>query len=387
MKLKVALVHDYLKDAGGAERVLKVLTEIYPEAPIYTSFRVRDSDAGRIFDGREIHESFLAPILKIWRLYSPLRFLLPIIWGSFDLSKYDLVITSSSNYIARGFRVGKNTKVVCYCHTPPRFLYGFKTGYDWKKNIIVRIYGEIIGWYLRIYDKATAQRINYWIANSRNVAERIMRFYGKESVVIYPPVTVSHRESSFLRGPASQSASLSGSLDAKPYFLTVSRLVGSKGLVETVKLANRLNFHLKVVGSADGFTSVEDHLKKIGRENVEFLGRVSDKELWDLYKNAKGFIALARDEDFGLTVVEAQAAGVPVIAFNGGGFRESVVDGKTGILINDLKERTLENAIKKFERMKWNKRVILKNTERFSKQNFIRDFKEYINSCMRQHDN
>lgn len=363
--MKVAIVHDYLKDAGGAERVLKVLTEIYPKAPIYTAFKVADSDADKIFKDREVHESFLAPILKIWRLYSPLRFLLPVIWGSFDLSKYDLVITSSSNYIARGFKVGEKTKVICYCHTPPRFLYGFKTGYDWKKNVFVRLYGEIIGAYLRVFDKETARKIKYWIANSENVKERIKRFYGKEAEVIYPPVSIAGSNFPSVRSE-------------EKYFLTVSRLVGSKGLIETVKLANEMNFKLKVVGSADGFTSVADELKRIGGENVEFLGRVGDEELWKLYASAKGFIALAQDEDFGMTVVEAQAFGVPVIAFNGGGFRESVVDGKTGILINDLREETLKSAINKFSRMKWNKKAIKDNAKKFSKEKFEKKMIEFV---------
>lgn len=368
--MKIALVHDYLKDAGGAERVLKVLTELYPKAPIYSSFCVYGSDAYNIFKNKEIHESFLAPILKIWRLYSPLRFLLPIVWGSFDLSKYDLVITSSSNYIARGFRVGKNTKVICYCHTPPRFLYGFKTGYDWKKNIFVRIYGEVIGYFLRIFDKATTRNINYWIANSKNVQARIKKFYDKESTVIYPPVDVE------------EIMKATKNIKKENYFLIAARLVGSKGLIETVGLANKLNINLRIVGSADGFTSVEDYLKRIGGENVEFLGRVSDEKLWRLYAGAKGFIALAKDEDFGMTVVEAQAAGTRVIAFNGGGFRESVIDGKTGILINDLSERTLERAIKKIDTLKFNTKILRANAKRFSKENFEKNFLSFVDKVV-----
>ncbi len=364
--MKVALVHDYLKDAGGAERVLKVLSDMYPSAPIYTSFKVAGSDADKIFKDKKIHESWLAPILKIWRLYSPLRFLLPIIWGSFDLSKYDLVITSSSNYIARGFRVGKNTKVICYCHTPPRFLYGFKTGYDWRKNIFVRIYGEAIGYYLRIFDKNSASKVNYWIANSINVQNRIKKFYDKDSIVIYPPVNVS------------EIINTTKNIKKENYFLIVSRLVGSKGLLETVKLANDLNFSLKIVGSADGFTSVENELKAIGKNNVEFLGRVEDADLWKLYAQALGFIALARDEDFGMTVVESLAAGTTVIAFNGGGFKESVVDGKTGILINDTNTETLKKAIERFNKTKWDKKKIQENAKKFSKERFEKEIIEFV---------
>jgi glycosyltransferase involved in cell wall biosynthesis len=362
---------------------LKVLTEIYPEAPIYTAFRVRGSHADEIFSDREIHESFLAFILKIWRLYSPLRFLIPLVWWSFDLSGYDLVITSSSNYIARGFRVGGKTRVVCYCHTPPRFLYGFKTGYDWKKNIFIRAYGELIRRFLVIYDKAAASRIDYWIANSENVRERIKKFYGKEAVVIYPPVDVPANFDNFLfRGPRRNGSASYKFFGNSPYFLVVARLVGSKGLFETVKAANELNINLKIVGSADGFTSVSDKLKKIGGKNVEFLGRVEDNDLWRLYANAKGFIALARDEDFGMTVVEAQAFGIPVIAFNGGGFRESVIDGKTGVFVSNTDIDTLREAFQKFEKIRWNKKVIRDNAKRFSKENFIKNFKSFVNSVV-----
>ena len=314
--MKIALVHDYIKDAGGAERVLKSISEIYPQAQIYTAFRIKGSQADQMFTGKKIVESPLAFILRPWRLYSPLRFLIPLIWGSIDLSKYDLVITSTSNYIARGFKVSPKTKVVAYCHTPPRFLYGFKTGIDWRKNVFIRIYGELIAHFLRFFDHSSAQKINYWIANSNNVRDRIWKFYRKESTVIYPPINVK------------EIISANKNTKKKDFFLIASRLVGTKGIMEAIEASNKLNVPLKIIGKADGFTSVEDTLKAKGGSSVTFLGRVSDHELWKYYGEARGFIALARDEDFGMTVVEAQAAGTPVIAFNGGGFKESVIDGK-----------------------------------------------------------
>lgn len=364
--MKVALVHDYLKDFGGAERVLLALSEMYPKAPIYTSFYIKNSDAGKAFKNKKIIESPFAPMLRPWRLYSPLRFLLPWIWGSMDLSDYDLVITSCSNYIARGFKVGKSTKVVAYCHTPPRFLYGYKTGFDWKKNAVTRAYGHIVAHFLRMFDWDTAQKINNWIANSENVKARIQKFYRKDSTVIYPPVDVSEIEKT------------SRNIKKEEYFLIVARLVGSKGLEEAILAANKLNIPLKVVGNAQGFTSVSKKLKKISKKNIEFLGRISDKDLWHVYAKAKGFIALARDEDFGMTVVEAQAAGTPVIAFNGGGFKESVTAGKTGIFVNKTDEKALEEAFKKFEKTKWDKKVLQKNAEKFSKEKFSRKIREYI---------
>jgi hypothetical protein len=144
MFMKVALIHDYIKEFGGAERVLKTLTEIFPEAPIYTAFCVKGSTAQKEFADKNIKESFLAPILKVGNLYSPLRFLIPLIWGSFDLSDYDLVITSASWYVTRGFKIGKKTKVVCYCHTPPRWLYGYETSVGFTRYLPVRIYAAIV---------------------------------------------------------------------------------------------------------------------------------------------------------------------------------------------------------------------------------------------------
>src|SRR5260221_13185216 len=162
------------------------------------------------------------------------------------------------------------------------------------------------------------------------------------------------------------------------YFLIVSRLVGTKGLVEAITAATELGFNLKIVGESSGLLNVSEKLKKLADEHVEFLGRVSDEKLAGLYANAKGFIALARDEDFGMTVVEAQAAGTPVIAFNGGGFKESVIDGKTGILINDTSVKTIKTAIEKFEKVKWDKKTIQNNAKRFSKDNFEKEIKEFV---------
>lgn len=364
--MKVALVHDYIKEFGGAERVLKTLSEMYPKAPIYTAFRVRGSTADKEFKGKKIIESWLAPLLKIWRLYSPLRFLAPLIWGSFDFSKYDLVITSCSWYITRGFKVGKNTKVIAYCHTPPRWLYGYETSVGFTRYWPVKIYAAIVGHFMRMYDLKTAQDINLWIANSENVQARIKKFYRKNSTVIYPPVEVN------------QIVEATENLKKENFFLIVSRLVGAKGLEETARVVKNLGVELRIVGEAHGFADVERKLKRLSGGNIKLLGRISDTELYELLGKAKGFIALARDEDFGMTVVEAQAAGTPVIAFNGGGFKESVVDGETGILINGTDEKTLKLALKRFENIKWSKEKLIENARKFSKENFVKNIREYI---------
>lgn len=360
--IKVAIVHDYIKEFGGAERVLKTLTELFPDAPIYTAFRVEGSTADSEFVGKTIIESFLAPILKIGKLYSPLRFLIPAIWGSFDLSAYDLVITSSSWYVTRGFKVGKNTKVIDYCHTPPRWLYGFETSVGFTKYWPVKLYAKIVGDYIKRYDRKTAQDVDYFVANSKNVKERIKKFYGRDSVVIYPPVDVE------------KIALETKNIKKENHYLIASRLTGAKGIEEAINLSEKIGFKLKIVGESAGFSGIE----KRNKDKVEFLGRVDDRELYRQYAKAKALIALAKDEDFGMTVVEAQAAGTPVIAFNGGGFKETVIDGITGVFVNEITENSLKIAIEKIEKIKWNKETLIGNSRKFSREKFKTEIMEFI---------
>jgi glycosyltransferase involved in cell wall biosynthesis len=369
--MKVALVHDYLREYGGAERVLRELCDIYPNAPIYTAFRVKGSTAGVEFKDKKVVESWLAPLLKIGKLYSPLRFLAPLIWKSFNLKDYDLVITSCSWYITRGFRTDPKTKVVAYCHTPPRWLYGYETSVGFTKHWSVKVYLSIVGHFMRMYDFASAQPIKFWIANSENVKERIKKYYRKDSVVIYPPVDVEKI--------ITQTKKRKNKKDEK-YFLIVSRLVGAKGIEEAVRAFSRLGvgYKLKIVGEAFGYSQVESKIWASESKNVELLGRVDDDTLYRLYAKARGFIALARDEDFGMTPVEAQAAGTPVIAFNGGGFRESVVDGVNGILIDDTDEKTIKSSIMRFNKTKWNREKIQALVMKFSRKRFEREIRNYI---------
>lgn len=362
--MKIALVHDYIKEFGGAERVLRALSDMYPKAPIYTAFRVKGSSCDKEFSDRKIIESPWAFLIKYWNLYSPLRFLIPLVWGAIDLTDYDLVITSCSSYFARGFKVGKNTKVVAYCHTPPRFLYGYETSIELMRFWPVRVYAVIVNHFLRIFDLWSAQRIDKWIVNSENVQKRVWKYYRKESDVIYPPIDVE------------KFISNSKGIKKEDYFLIVSRLVGAKGLVEAATAANRLGFKLKIVGEAVGFSQIENQLKKI--KGVELLGRLSDEEIGEVYARALGFIALAKDEDFGMTPVESMASGTPVIAYNGGGFKETVVDGVTGILVEGTDVKTLEEAMKKFAKKKWDRQELIRQARKFSRDNFEKKMKVII---------
>jgi len=362
--MKIALVHDYIKEFGGAERVLRVLADMYPDAPIYTAFRVKGSSCDRKFSDRKIIESKYGWLIKRANLYSPLRFLAPLIWKSLDLSEYDLVITSCSSYFARGFKVSPQTKVVAYCHTPPRFLYGYEMSINLMKYWIVRVYATVVNHYLRIFDLWSSERVNKWIVNSKNVQQRVQKYYRKDSVVVCPPIEVE------------KMIEVSKNIKKEDYFLIVSRLVGAKGIVEAAKAARHLGFPLKIVGEAVGYSQVENQLKKIS--GVELLGSVGDTQLWKLYAGAKGFIALAKEEDFGMTVVEAMAAGTPVIAYNGGGFRETVVDGETGVFVEGTDVATLENTMKRFNKIKWSREKLISRARLFSKEKFVEKIREEI---------
>jgi glycosyltransferase involved in cell wall biosynthesis len=362
--MKVAIVHDYIKEYGGAERVLETLTEIFPEAPIYTSFYKKNSEGYKHFKDKKIIVSWVQYLPFFGsKLYSPLRFLTPLIWGSFNLSKYDLVFSSSSWYIAKGFKKpNDHFTEICYCHTPPRWLYGYNTSVNFQKYWPVKVYAMIVGHFLRLYDFKQAQKVDYFIANSKEVQARIKKFYRRDASVIYPPVSL----------PKTQNTKKGD------YYFIVSRIVGAKGLDLAVEAALKMGFKLKIAGSPAGYYFEHDKLVKKSQGKVEFLGQVSDEELTKLYKGAKAFLALSKDEDFGITPVESQLCGTPVIAFNGGGYKETVIDGKTGILFDDYSVDGLIEAVKKFESAKFNAKNCIEQAEKFSKERFKKEIKEFV---------
>ena len=361
--LRVALVHDYINEFGGAERVLKALCEIYPEAPIYTAYLKKSSNAYPHFKDRRIIESWAAVIPFFPKRASPLRFLTPWIWGSLDLSKYDLVISSASWYITKGFNK-KNDKPIeiCYCHTPPRWLYGYRTSVEWQKYRLIKIYGTIVGHFLRMYDFKSAQKVDHFIANSEETKKRIKKFYRRDAIVIYPPVSLPKV----------------GKVKRGDYYFVVARIVGGKGLDLAVEAVLKLGLKLKIAGAPAGYYTEHKKLQEMGRGKVEFLGHVSDQELAKLYAGAKAFLALSQDEDFGITPVESMLSGTPVIAFNGGGYKESIIDGKTGVLFDEYSTEGLVRAIKRFEGLKLDPSEIQRHAQKFGKERFRKEIKEFV---------
>jgi glycosyltransferase involved in cell wall biosynthesis len=361
--MKVALVHDYIKEYGGAERVLEALVETFPNAPIYTAFLDKNGAAYQHFKDKTIISSWFSYIPFSSKLASPLRFLTPFIWGSFNFKDYDLVISSASWYITKGFKKkGNKFTEICYCHTPPRWLYGYQTSVNFQKYALVKAYALIVGHLLRQYDFKSAQKVDYFIANSKEVQKRIKKFYRKSSTVIYPPVYLPKISNT----------------KRKDYYFIVSRIVGAKGLDLAVEAAVKAGFKLKIAGSPSGYSFEQEKLIKSAKGKVEFLGQVSDKELSKLYAEAKAFLALAKDEDFGITPVEAQGQGTPVIAFNGGGYKETVIDGKTGVLFDEYSTDGLLSAIKRFENMRLSSKDCINQAQKFSKERFKKEIKEFV---------
>ncbi len=335
--MKIALVHDQLQEFGGAERVLVALKEIFPESDVFTSFYT-PSKLGvhaELIKTWNIKTSWANRNWLIKRFYSPLRFITPLIWESFDFKGYDLVISSSGGYMCKGIITRPETKHICYLHHQPRYLYYYETAIEWQKYWPVKIYGHLINHKLRIWDYLSSARVDYFIANSEETKRRIGKFYRRDAKVIYPPVSIPEKLTINYEKPPTE------------YYLTVSRLARAKHIDILIAAANKHKFNLKIVGNGRD----KEYLKSIAGQTVEILGSVSDEKLPELYKNAKGFLFASVDEEFGIAPIEAMGYGVPVIAFASGGIPETVKDGERGFLYHELNEDSLIEQINKMEQL------------------------------------
>lgn len=376
--MRVALVHDYLTEYGGAERVLEALHEIYPDAPVYTAF-INEKTLGihwKRFADWELRETWISRLPFYKKLYSPFRVFAPAAFRALDLSEFDVVISSSNAYYAKAVQV-PNGVHICYCHTPPRALYGYATMSDWKQNPLFRFFGTLINHYLRVVDFKISQKVDYFLTNSAETAARIKKFYRRESTVIYPPVEVPAKLESkqVLR---KQDGKLSSRLAVENrvpnYFLYVNRLAFAKHPELAVRVCSKQNLPLIVVGDGKLRASLEAE----SGESVQFMGAVSDEKLHELYAGAKALLYPVEDEDFGIVPIEAMGHGVPVIAHNSGGPRETITDGETGILFDDLSENGLSAAIKKFTTQKFDNAKIHEHALQFEKQQFKKKIQKFV---------
>lgn len=385
--LRVALVHDQLSEFGGAERVLLVLSEMFPKAPIYTAFMRNESEAAERFADADIRTSWAQKIPGFTtKLHSPLRFLAPLIWESFDFTGYDLVISSASWFITKGILTRPESVHISYIHTPPRYLWGLPTSIEWQKHWPLRVYARVVNHCLREYDFLAAQRPDVLVANSENTRQRIQKFYRREAEVIYPPVELA-RSTKHVARSNTDDHEPRASRHERNYFLVVSRVVGGKGLALAVQACTELGVPLKVVGTPAGWSSEWKEIRRIAGPTIEFLGFVSDEELVRLYSGAQAFLATAQDEDFGMTVVEAQLTGTPVIAYRGGGYLETVVEERTGVFFDKYSVGSLKAEISDFRihSSDFRKTEIQKHARKFSKERFVTKMRTVIKKAMEPH--
>ena len=364
-KIKVALVHDFLNQYGGAERVLEVLAGIFPEAPIYTLLYDPVKMRGK-FKDKKIHTSFLQKFPRFFRKRIKwLLPLLPVAPETFDLRDFDLVISSSGAW-TKGIITRLNTVHIAYIHSPMRFVWDYNESYlkDNRKEKIAFLIRPVLS-YLRIWDRAAADRPDYLIANSNYTKERIRKYYGRESTVIYPPVFI----------PQISSKSKNDQDNDKKYFLIVSRLSAYKKIEPVIEAFNKLGLPLVVAGEGNQ----ERYLKKIAAEKVRILGWQPDKKLYGLYEGARAFLFPGVD-DFGIAPVEAMSRGVPVLAIRKGGAREIVEEGKTGEFFDSATPEVIADCVRRFigKEGEYDRKYIINKAQIFSRERFIKEFREYL---------
>lgn len=355
--MKVAIVHDWLTGMRGGEKVLESLCELFPKATIFTLIHIKGTVSETI-ERMNIKTSFLQNmpfVRQYYRYYLPL---MPKAVECFDLSKFDLVI-SSSHCVAKGAKT--EVHHICYCHTPMRYIWEMYDQYFGKQGMsfFTKYTMDFVRSYLRRWDVATADRVDYFIANSDNVKGRILQYYKREASVIYPPVNTD-----FFR-PVDDKG--------EDYYLIVSAFAPYKRVDLAIETFNILGLSLKVIGTGQE----EKKFKKIAKSNIEFLGWKSDIELKNYYGRCKAFI-FPTEEDFGITPVEAQATGRPVIAYKKGGALETVIEGITGIFFEEQTVDSLAEAIHRFNTMRFDKRKIRKHAEKFNREKFKEKIKIYI---------
>lgn len=364
--MRVALIHDHLMQKGGAERVLEVLQSLWPHSPTFTLVYDK-STMDDTFGHRDIRTSFLQKLpfaLAKYRWYLPF---MPTATESYDLSEFDVVISSSSAF-SKGIVTASDAIHLCYCHTPTRYLWSDSVSYvdELAAPKPVKAFLPMILSQLRVWDRLAADRVDHFIANSETVRRRIKKYYGRESDVIHPPVdtTKFHISSA-----------------PKTAFLVGGRLVAYKRYDLVVDAFTKLGFPLTVFGSGPA----EADLRARAGSNVTFVGRVSDKERVRLFENAIAFIH-PHEEDFGITAVESMAAGRPVIAYRKGGAVETVIDGVTGILFDEQSWEELADTVLRFDHTAFNPSAIKAHAEQFSVAQFRKRMHAAVTSAHRAHE-
>lgn len=347
--MKVALVHDWLVTAGGAEKVLWQFHLLFPDAPIYTL--VYDPACGNgMFRECDVRTTWLQKIPGATKLYKNMLTLMPSAWERLDLTEYDLVLSSCSS-CAKGVITRPDAKHICYCHTPTRYIWDFYYTYLQNAGFLKRLLMPPLIHKMRIWDQLAAERVDHFISNSNYIAQRIQKYYRRQAVTVYPPVHINDYPIA----------------EAEDYYLVVSRFVYYKRIDLAVLACNKLGKKLVIVGGGDE----EKKLRAMAGPTIEFVGRVDDDKMMQCYIHAKAFL-FPGEEDFGITPVEAQSAGCPVLAYGKGGALETVLDGKTGLFFEEQTVDSLASCIQRFEQdgVGCDRKQIREHSLRFGEERF-----------------
>lgn len=356
--MKIAFVHEYLNQFGGAERMLAALTELYPHAPIYTLLYDEAATRG-LFKGRTIKTSFLqkAPFAKRRHQWYPL--LMPLAIEQFDFSGFDVVVSISASF-AKGIITKPGTKHICYCLTPPRFLWDNSQRFMEEFNLprVVKTAMPPFISYLRLWDQHAAGRADEFWSISDFVSSRVKKYYHQASAKYYPPVDTGK----FHVGTPGD------------FYLMVGRLVSYKKFDMAVEAFNRLGLPLRIVGIGPERQALE----RMAKPNVTFLGQVDDGKLAELYASARALI-FPQEEDFGIVPLEAMASGRPVIAYRAGGALETVLEGATGVFFNEQTPEAIMNAVVNFDTNRIDPAACRRQAASFD----VSVFKEAITAALR----
>ena len=356
---KIALVHDYFVQMGGAERVVEAMHDSFPSSPVYTTVALPQMLPGRL-RAADIRTSPLQRLPAMESRFRHYFMLYPFAVENFDLSQFDLIFSSSSGY-AKGVRRTRSTIHVCYCHTPMRWVWRYEDYVSREKfGRGVRSMLPMALWGLRKWDLRASQQPNYYIANSRLVAERIRKIYGREAFVIPPPIEVNRFHMSN---------------DIEDYYLVLSRLMPYKRIDLAIEACKRMNRRLVIIGDGPD----RARLEKLGDDRIEFLGRQPDA-IVNYYAARCRALIFPGEEDFGMAPLEANAAGRPVIAYRGGGAVETVEEGKTGIFFDQPNSRSLCTAIEQFEAMFWSQILLRRHAEKFDRNVFAFRVLQFLGS-------
>lgn len=373
-ELKIALVHDYLQEFGGAERVVLALHEAFPQAPLYVGFYdpVGLGEYDQKFSGCKIIETDLQKIPFHQDFRSPLRILAPRAFARLDLQEFDVVIVSTNAYHAKAVRVRPGAALLVYCHTPARSLYGYDTRSDWKKHHLTHFFGEIANHFLRLRDFDDAARATQIVVNSQTVAARVAKFWRQEAQVVSPPVLLADQAE--LTPNAYQNPQ-------RDYYLFVNRLNLAKHPELAIQAAINLDLPLKIVGDGPAMPALVEQILRSGKtETIQLLGNVPDEELKTLYAGARALLYPVIDEDFGIVPIEAMAYGTPVIAHCSGGPAETIIDGVTGVFFHELTVTALESAIQQAQTVTWDHDAIHQAAMAYSQATFDARIKEIVQS-------